>query len=98
MESDELGNDLVRIDGGFLVDEETYVVNSDDVLGKLLPTIPTHFLSGVLKRVLQHCVVPCITKTNSPFRKSLICQIMYTFTSWQRLRSVHPGYKSAKVT
>ncbi|CAK1604509.1 unnamed protein product [Parnassius mnemosyne] len=32
MESDELGNDLVRLDNGFLVDEETYVVNSDDVL------------------------------------------------------------------
>ncbi|XP_063361570.1 uncharacterized protein LOC134665816 [Cydia fagiglandana] len=32
MEGDELGNELVRLDGGFLVDEETYVVNSDDVL------------------------------------------------------------------
>ncbi|XP_072940196.1 uncharacterized protein Nf-YB [Epargyreus clarus] len=34
MESDELGNELVRLDNGFLVDqdEETYVVNSDDVL------------------------------------------------------------------
>ncbi|CAH2075535.1 unnamed protein product, partial [Iphiclides podalirius] len=32
METDELGNDLVRLDNGFLVDEETYVVNSDDVL------------------------------------------------------------------
>lgn len=41
MESDELGNDMVRIDGGFLVDEDTYVVNSDDVLGKLLPLMPT---------------------------------------------------------
>lgn len=35
MEGDEMGGELVRIDGGFLVDEETYVVNSDDVLGKL---------------------------------------------------------------
>lgn len=33
MEGDELGGDLVRLDGGFLVDEETYVVNTDDVLG-----------------------------------------------------------------
>ncbi|XP_045764588.1 nuclear transcription factor Y subunit B-3 isoform X2 [Maniola jurtina] len=33
MESDELGGELVRLDNGFLVDEETYtVVNSDDVL------------------------------------------------------------------
>lgn len=33
MDSDELGNDLVRIDNGFtLVDDETYVVNSDDIL------------------------------------------------------------------
>lgn len=32
MEGDELGGDLVRLDGGFLVDEETYVVNTDDVL------------------------------------------------------------------
>lgn len=37
MEGDELGGDLVRLDNGFLVDEETYtVVNSDDVLGKHL--------------------------------------------------------------
>lgn len=34
MDNDELGNELVRLEGGFLVDEETYVVNSDDVLGK----------------------------------------------------------------
>ncbi|KAJ8732971.1 hypothetical protein PYW07_015570 [Mythimna separata] len=37
MESDEIGNDLVRLDNGYLVDEENnirceYVVNSDDVL------------------------------------------------------------------
>nr|XP_034824918.1 nuclear transcription factor Y subunit B-3 [Maniola hyperantus] len=33
MEGDELGGELVRLDNGFLVDEETYtVVNSDDVL------------------------------------------------------------------
>ncbi|XP_026328492.1 nuclear transcription factor Y subunit B-3 [Hyposmocoma kahamanoa] len=32
MDNDELGNELVRLEGGFLVDEETYVVNSDDVL------------------------------------------------------------------
>ncbi|XP_045446082.1 nuclear transcription factor Y subunit B-4 [Melitaea cinxia] len=32
MEGDELSGDLVRLDNGFLVDEETYVVNSDDVL------------------------------------------------------------------
>ncbi|CAH2107036.1 unnamed protein product [Euphydryas editha] len=32
MEGDELGGDLVRLDNGFLVDEETYVVNTDDVL------------------------------------------------------------------
>lgn len=39
MESDEIGNDLVRLDNGYLVDEENnirceYVVHSDDVLGK----------------------------------------------------------------
>lgn len=34
MEGDELSGDLVRLENGFLVDEETYVVNSDDVLGK----------------------------------------------------------------
>lgn len=35
MDSDPLGNDLVRIDNGYtLVEEETYVVNSDDILGK----------------------------------------------------------------
>lgn len=34
MESDDLGGDLVRLDGGWAVDEETYVVNTDDVLGK----------------------------------------------------------------
>lgn len=33
MENDEIGNDLVS--SGFLVDEETYVVNADDVLGML---------------------------------------------------------------
>ncbi|CAH0728976.1 unnamed protein product, partial [Brenthis ino] len=32
MEGDELGGNLVRLDNGFLVDEETYVVNTDDVL------------------------------------------------------------------
>ncbi|CAG9560696.1 unnamed protein product [Danaus chrysippus] len=32
MESDDLGGDLVRLDGGWAVDEETYVVNTDDVL------------------------------------------------------------------
>ncbi|KAJ8731788.1 hypothetical protein PYW08_014518 [Mythimna loreyi] len=37
MENDEIGNDLVRLDNGYLVDEENnirceYVVNSDDVL------------------------------------------------------------------
>ncbi|KAM3961626.1 nuclear factor Y-box B [Aphomia sociella] len=32
MENDEIGADLVRIDNGFLVDEESYVVHSDDVL------------------------------------------------------------------
>ncbi|CAD0198013.1 unnamed protein product [Chrysodeixis includens] len=37
MESDEIGNDLVRLDNGYLVDEENnirceYVVNSDDVM------------------------------------------------------------------
>ncbi|XP_023936895.1 uncharacterized protein LOC112045065 [Bicyclus anynana] len=32
MEGEELGGDLVRMDHGFLVDDETYVVNSDDVL------------------------------------------------------------------
>ncbi|XP_045534300.1 nuclear transcription factor Y subunit B-3 isoform X1 [Papilio machaon] len=33
MESDELGNEIVRLDNGFMVDEEeTFVVNSDDVL------------------------------------------------------------------
>ncbi|CAH2229157.1 nuclear transcription factor Y subunit B-3 [Pararge aegeria] len=33
MEAEELGADLVRLDHGFLVDDETYtVVNSDDVL------------------------------------------------------------------
>ncbi|XP_049866465.1 uncharacterized protein LOC126367103 [Pectinophora gossypiella] len=31
MDNDELGNELVRLDNGYLVDEETYVVN-DDVL------------------------------------------------------------------
>ncbi|XP_041976083.1 nuclear transcription factor Y subunit B-3 [Aricia agestis] len=32
MEGDELGSDLVRLENGFLVDEDTYVVNGDDVL------------------------------------------------------------------
>ncbi|XP_028025967.1 nuclear transcription factor Y subunit B-1 isoform X1 [Bombyx mandarina] len=32
MDSDELGNDLVRLDNGFLVADDTFVVNSDDVL------------------------------------------------------------------
>ncbi|KPJ01588.1 PREDICTED: nuclear transcription factor Y subunit B-3-like [Papilio xuthus] len=33
MESDDLGNEIVRLDNGFMVDEEeTFVVNSDDVL------------------------------------------------------------------
>uniref|UniRef100_A0A2A4JCZ7 Transcription factor CBF/NF-Y/archaeal histone domain-containing protein n=1 Tax=Heliothis virescens TaxID=7102 RepID=A0A2A4JCZ7_HELVI len=37
MDNDEIGNDLVRLDNGYLVDEENnirceYVVNSDDVL------------------------------------------------------------------
>lgn len=36
MESDEIGNDLVRLDNGYLVDEETYVVTNEDILGKLL--------------------------------------------------------------
>lgn len=45
MESDELGNDLVRLEGGFLVDEETYVVNSDDVLGKSKNSLTTSFFT-----------------------------------------------------
>ncbi|KAG6460812.1 nuclear transcription factor Y subunit B-1 isoform X1 [Manduca sexta] len=32
MEGDDIGTDLVRLGNGFLVDDETYVVNSDDVL------------------------------------------------------------------
>ncbi|XP_038210286.1 transcriptional activator HAP3 [Zerene cesonia] len=32
MEGEELSGDLVRLDNGFLVDEETYVVKSDDCL------------------------------------------------------------------
>ncbi|XP_022121715.1 nuclear transcription factor Y subunit beta isoform X1 [Pieris rapae] len=32
MESDELGGELVRLENGFIVDEETYVVKSDDCL------------------------------------------------------------------
>ncbi|CAH0407911.1 unnamed protein product [Chilo suppressalis] len=32
MENDEIGNELVRLDSGFMVDEDTYVLNSDDVL------------------------------------------------------------------
>lgn len=45
MENDEIGNDLVRLDNGYLVDEENnirceYVVNSDDVLGKNIKGFP----------------------------------------------------------
>ncbi|XP_026751196.1 uncharacterized protein LOC113511697 isoform X2 [Galleria mellonella] len=32
MENDEIGTDLVRLDNGFLVEEDSYVVHSDDVL------------------------------------------------------------------
>ncbi|CAG9132808.1 hypothetical protein JYU34_016923 [Plutella xylostella] len=32
MEGDEIGNDLVRLDNGYLVEDDSYVVNSDDVL------------------------------------------------------------------
>ncbi|KAJ2946891.1 hypothetical protein O0L34_g16229 [Tuta absoluta] len=32
MDNDDIGTELVRLDNGFLVDEETYVVNTDDVL------------------------------------------------------------------
>lgn len=48
MDSDELGNELVRLEGGFLVDEETYVVNSDDVLGNTKKYSPRHYNFFVL--------------------------------------------------
>ncbi|XP_013201108.1 uncharacterized protein LOC106143537 [Amyelois transitella] len=32
MDNEELGGDMVRLDNSFLVDDETYVVHSDDVL------------------------------------------------------------------
>lgn len=59
MESDELGNDLVRIEEGFLVDEEAYVVNSDDVLGKL----PTYRLSVRLFQKARNKIRRVITNS-----------------------------------
>ncbi|KAL4710465.1 hypothetical protein ACJJTC_008867 [Scirpophaga incertulas] len=32
MENDEIGSELVRLDGGFLVEDDTYVLNSEEVL------------------------------------------------------------------
>lgn len=58
MESDEIGNDLVRLDNGYLVDEENnirceYVVNSDDVLGMYSRAV-YYLLSSHNSYVLLH--------------------------------------------
>ncbi|XP_059052445.1 uncharacterized protein LOC131850252 [Achroia grisella] len=69
MENDEIGAELVRLDNGFLVDEDTYVVHSDDVLeeennsdsnsgGKPLREqdrfLPIANIAKIMKRAIPH--------------------------------------------
>lgn len=36
MDGEEIGTEIMRLDNGYLVEDETYVINSDDILGKAL--------------------------------------------------------------
>lgn len=79
MDSDDLGNELVRLEGGFLVDEETYVVNSDDVLGKTKILLTTSFLT--LDVFTYFKLVNCSRTRGEQFR----------FKLWQERASERTG-------